>query len=371
MIQYILDRQDSRLKYQKHKKMRVGKSQKADDCGQIVLFQQKAWVEMVEKDCMCTRMKENKRRTLLNLIGVSWDDNNVDSEEIPAENHQEETGHYCTLGKKKASKYIFVFWGSHVTILSEEFITLNIIDNVCDSSLLNTVYGTIFSNPLLTKALVQGADPVSRHSSIHPHKKSFWKNYSARKIFMITSDNKKLISNSWTKDKNCLQWVDINRFGRHFDCKARKEKSIGKFEEKQVLEMPNYGNTLSPGTVNYFNIEQDMNYLSSIILKKIYPSSIKVENRHDKGFYTGKNKKTMSETFGYRDLSLITGSIKLLYYMISILLYECVRNEEEEGPRVRSYKTPGKKTLVENPEGVNYLKLKDRGIWMIRNKIFC
>jgi hypothetical protein len=321
MIQYILDRQDDKLKYQKFKKMRVNKSQKADDCGQIVLFQQKAWVEIVEKDCMCTRMKENKRRTKLNPFGVIWHDKNVDSEEIGAGlNFQEETGHYCTLDKKKASKYIFVFWGSHVTILSEEFITLNIIDNVCDSSLLNTLYGTIFSNPLLAKALVQGADPASRHSSVETNKKSFWKNYSARKIFMITSDNKKLISNSWTKDKNRLQWVDLNRFRRYFDSKARKEKGIGKFEEKQVLDMPNYGNTLSPGMVNYFNIEQDMNYLSSIILKKIYPSFIIEERRHDKGIFTGKSEKTISESFGYRDLSLINGSIKLLYYMISILL---------------------------------------------------
>lgn len=321
MIQYILDRQDDKLKYQKYKKMRVNKSRKADDCGQIVLFQQRAWVEMVEKECMCTRMKEIKRRTKLNSFGVSWHDKNVDSEEIGAGlNFQEETGHYCTLDKKKASKYIFVFWGSHVTILSEEFITLNIIDNVCDSSLLNSVYGTIFSNPLLAKALVQGADTASRHSSVDTNKKSFWKNYSARKIFMVTSDNKKLLSNSWTKDKNRLQWVDLNRFRRYFDSKARKEKGIGKFEEKQVLEMPNYGNTLSPGMVNYFNIEQDMNYLSSIILKKIYPSFIIEERRHDKGIFTCKNEKTISESFGYRDLSLINGSIKLLYYMISILL---------------------------------------------------
>lgn len=319
---------------------------------------------MVEKDCMCTQIML-KRRSLLNLLGVSWPDKDNSSEEIPAEKLQEETGHYCTLGKKKASKYIFVFWGSHVTILSEEFIILNIIDNVCESSLLNTVYGTIFSNPLLAKALVQGADPVSRVNSLETHKKSFWKNYSARKIFMITSDNKKLISNSWTKDKNCLQWLDLNRFGRYFDNKARKEKGIGKFEEKQVLEMPNYANTLSPATIQYFNIEQDMNYLSSIILKKIYPSSLKVDTDSD---------KTKSETFGYRDLSLITGSIKLLYYMISILLYECVRDGEQEGPKVsRSYKTPGKKTLLanSNPEGVIYFKLKVRAIWMTRNKIFC
>jgi hypothetical protein len=45
-----------------------------------------------------------------------------------------------------------------------------------------------------------------------------------------------------------------------------------------------------------------------------------------------------------------------------------VRAEEQEGPRVRNYKTPGKKNLTENPEGVNYSKLKDRGHWMIRNK---
>ena len=336
IIQFIIDEENDELIYQKHTKIRTDAYNHLDPNGCIVFFNSYVFEELVTKDDLPIGNDE------LQNIKSKWEKSNIyligkkTSKNIKSKANEQG---YIPEIKSKHTQFIIVYFNHKIVIMARELQILNIIDTLELGMLPKDHSKTKIShlNHQCPNHVNFMAYRISNIQNIDEKNNNFWLSMKPRTPVEMMSDNNQLLIVPVQASQNKIFTFNFNDF-----IKVNCDDKL-KVERQKVMHNINYDiwDSYSPSldikAITYFNYSTNMNFLSSILLKYLYPATLKKHNLIDL-YYQSCNTAWSSQLN------------KLLYYVISILQSETVKYDDENKA---AYKKENDSYNSKNQKGEN------------------